>query len=245
MRSVKQKKVAVSLSGQPRFFEICGPQLKKYIEEKQYEADFFLHAWYSNDKYSASNWAPNVPPVSDLRNKLIRMYRPKRILIETVKDQLFKIQVSRLKKNTEAEPFIQASMLYSMSQASVLRNDYIEQTNTEYDLVIRTRYDYYPLKDDVGHLEGSSTSLHFPDLIRNKNVICDYWMHGKNEIVNVAEKSYFYMFKKSFLNRQKICGEEIITNTLKELGVSTQPYEALGGLVRDEMFEDKRFGKWS
>lgn len=239
-------RIAVCISGQPRFFRECGKQINHLISQLNYEVDIFIHAWDTKGEYSSSDWAPSIEGEKNLYNELKRLYNPKTLFVEQQKDDLFILQSSRLKKNTSAETYIQASMFYSIYMAGALRRQYEQEYQVVYDYVIRTRFDHFPC-----FLEGhfltklENDYIYFPDLIKNKKVVCDYWMIGVPEVIEKVENCYFSMFRKNFLNRLKICGEEIITDQLKQCNIIMQPLESKGGLMRDKNFSDKRFGKWN
>lgn len=242
-------KYAICLSGQPRFFELCGARLTGLIEQNGLECDFFIHAWQTDSTYSGAAWSGEFEAENNLRERLIEMYQPKQILVDMEKDDLFKVQTSGLKKNTDAEPYIQASMFYSIHQASMLRRLYEQTTGEKYDVVVRTRFDYYLERFD-GHLPGNvdDNTIYFPDVIRNKAVVCDYWMYANADTIACVENAYFPLFKKKqrFLDKsQKICGEEVITNAIDSAKLTRQPVDTLGGLMRDEKLENRKFGKWS
>lgn len=240
------KRIAICISGQPRFFKECGKQLNTLISQLDSKIDIFIHAWNTTGEYSSSSWAPTVKGEGDLYNKIKKLYKPKSLFVEQQKDQLFTLQTSRLKKNTSAETFIQASMFYSIYIAGLLRREYEQKNQIKYDYVIRTRFDHFPCSIK-GHFitKLKNNHVYFPDLILNKKVVCDYWMVGVPDVMEEVENCYFTMFRKNFLNRLKICGEEIITDHLKRSNITMVPLISKGGLMRDKNFSDKRFGQWN
>jgi len=244
---MQNKRVAICISGQPRFFEICAPRLMAAIRKSGIEADIFIHAWEVSDEYSASAWAPRVKPVENLRQKLIDAYGPADIFIEQSKDETFKIQTSKIKKNTSAEPYIQASMFYSIYMAGVLRRRFQQINGIEYGSVVRTRFDYL-IERPENHFPNifDQQAVYYTNLIKNPEVVCDYWFSGSSEVMSLIEQSYFYMFKKQGLfNKMKICGEEIITEVIRSNRISKVPLETKGGLVRDKELANRDFGIWS
>ena len=240
-------KYALCISGQPRFFEECGSRLMDYINSNSLDCDIFAHAWSTQDKYHGSSWTVDHKPYKDLRERLISMYSPKKIFIEEQKDRWFKTQTMHIKKNTGAEPYITASMFYSIHQAAQLRRQYSQETGIKYDAVIRARYDYYIVEgDDHFKKPNDNQTIYYVDVIKNKLVVCDYWMIGTELAMNTVENSYFHMFKKNSLFQKKllICGEEVITNLIDCSTQCREGLNVLGGLMRDPQKINQKFGKW-
>lgn len=240
-------RTAICLSGQPRFIEICAQRLTEGLKKENIEVDFFLHCWETDTEYSGSKWAPSTEKQTDLETKLQDYYSPIDYIVENQKDDCFRTQTSRLKKNTAAEPFIQASMFYSIYMAGLLRRKHEQKNKSVYQSVVRTRYDFLVV-DGLRSLilTPQPQKIYYSDLILNKNVVCDYWMSGTSQTMSEIEEAYFHLFRKDNIwNRQKICGEEILTSLIKQRDLKMQPIQVLGGLVRDEKLTDDRFGKWS
>lgn len=240
-------KYALCISGQPRFFEECGSRLMEFINSNNLDCDIFAHAWSTLDKYQGSSWTVDHQPYTDLRNRLISMYSPKKIFVEDQKDSWFKTQTKRIRKNTGAEPYITASMFYSIHQAAQLRRQYSQETGIKYDAVIRARFDYYLVEGNDHFIEPiDDRTVYFVDVINNKLVVCDYWMIGSEFVMRKVENSYFHMFKKNSLFKKKlpICGEEVITDLINHNGLCHKGLNVLGGLMRDSHKTNQRFGKW-
>lgn len=241
-------KYALCLSGQPRFFEQCGPRLMEMITSAGVDCDVFIHAWTAHEKYSGASWSGDYYPYENLRERLISVYTPTMIFVEQDKDSLFKEQTSRIKKNTGAEPYIQASMFYSIYQSAALRRLYSQISGIEYDCVIRSRFDYY-IVDGSDHFMNKieEQKLYFADVIKNKSVVCDYWMLGSKNTLEKVENAYFHLFKKQsfFGKKMDICGEGVITDLIEFKNIEKKPLYVLGGLMRDQEMNNKRFGKWS
>lgn len=136
-------KIALCLSGQPRYLQIGYKHLYENIISK-YDVDVFSHIWFDESlvnkdiefsiPYNRSHkWE------KDVDKKLIDLYKPKKWLFEQPKQ--FSLE-NFLGANFEAiAPNNVLSMFYSIKQANNLRQQYELEKNIQYDLVIRSRTD--------------------------------------------------------------------------------------------------------
>ncbi len=149
-------KVALCLSGQPRFVEKAFP----YIEDcllRPNNPDVFIHTWFSSEDANKpfrvdAAWKETetnkIDPQTD--RKLLEMYKPVRHVFEPQR----KFSNSRLDVdvtlNTFYEKFSrdwmitsQHSMWYSIFMSNHLMNVYRLKNDIQYDYVIRCRMDAY------------------------------------------------------------------------------------------------------
>lgn len=134
-------KIALCLSGQPRFLERGYKYLHDNILSK-YNVDVFFHLWFDSKlentpfsytiHYSNRNelWRKNLDEIA------LSLYSPVKYTFESPKEFWFDPQA-----NYELGKTNNCSMFYSMQKANELKMEY-EQTNKfKYDLVIRARTD--------------------------------------------------------------------------------------------------------
>jgi hypothetical protein len=132
-------RVALCLSGQPRFHNGKSYlSIKKFILDK-YNVDVFIHSWVSKDKnfvYPVASWTGIKKLVieENIHDELVQLYSPKKILIE--EPRLF----PEYDKGTYFTKNI-PSIFFTMKMADKLRQEYEVQNNIKYDWVIRARTD--------------------------------------------------------------------------------------------------------
>ncbi len=136
------KKAAILYSGQPRDIrECCANHVHHLIRNNpDFDFDIFGHIWIDHDN---PFWdiAPERGSWKDDDAKfMLKNWKPKRIVFESPKS--FK---SNLTPNPACPHPVQniMSMLYSVEQANIARNEYEKQEGVEYDCVIRLRTDVY------------------------------------------------------------------------------------------------------
>ena len=162
--SIKMK-VAVCLSGQPRYFRECSPYLLRSLENL--DVDFFIHSWYHenmvNDELKPQSkdgdrrgWV--VEKETD--RGLLETYMPKAFKFEEQKKFIPKFDFSK-RTSYWGPPEYLISSFYSNKQVGKLLHDYVDNTNTNYDLVISTRTDFAP----VVNLADSFVGKNMQDII--------------------------------------------------------------------------------
>jgi len=180
-------KVAVCLSGQMRSYKDCYDNLMKYII-KPLNADIFLHTWTEVGSSHKEN-RDTTEIVS--KNLLQKMYKPKKLEIEEHKieynDELLGKKVPNLLKKTEPVHYKSAlPMYYQIYKSFKLLEEYVEQTQKSYDIVIRIRPDSMFLEEIPKHLLKKSMKeknlLYYADYAINTNIqICDKFAFGGYE----------------------------------------------------------------
>ena len=154
-------KIAVCLSGQPRFLESGFKQISEKITSK-YDVDFFVHTWWDND---------NMNPIGSNRSHtfdkktlelIMRYYKPKLILNEL---QINFNTYSDVNYET-INPISPYSMFYSIKIANDLKSYYENKNNFKYDVVIRCRFDILINKFDID-LSDMDLSYIYTDTVGN------------------------------------------------------------------------------
>lgn len=153
---IRPKRTAVQISGHLRFYEKVFPYIYKHLILPN-SADVFIHTWDARGNQIHSN---SIAPVPD-NTQAVDIELAKQLLVnvklskvESADEVLNTIQnptdyllygiVHRGKVGGSAEPKYITSQLYSMHQASLLREAHERQQNQKYDTVIRLRADYLP-----------------------------------------------------------------------------------------------------
>lgn len=151
-------KIAVCLSGQPRFIERGYHQIYDNIISKYENVDFFVHTWWSDDmnkdQFVKGNDGYKLDDFGKLRQYtypldtlelIMKYYRPKLILNEP---QIKFEQHENVNYET-INPLSLYSMYYSVKTSNSLKKFYENKNNFVYDIVIRARFDILFEKFDI------------------------------------------------------------------------------------------------
>ena len=136
-------KIAICLSGQPRFIEKGVENFKKNILNYE-NIDIFIHSWFDennkNIEFDSSQSYLNFKVGKQNENtlQLFNDLFPKKIKLEKPKN--FE-ELSHLPDLPTAKQTKLASMFYSIYEANQLKKQYEQENNFIYDLVIKTRID--------------------------------------------------------------------------------------------------------
>ena len=148
-------RVAVCLSGQPRYVEHAFPSIKAALIDPN-DADVFIHTWFHESmvgvpyrtddrwmQYPHARYQPNTDKI------ILELYKPKKYIIEP--QRIFKDPNIQVKKTIETfnvpyytEEYYSGmlySSWYSVYQANLLKEQYRLENNFNYDYVIRARLD--------------------------------------------------------------------------------------------------------
>lgn len=137
-------KIAICLSGQPRFLKKCIPSLKKHLLEKN-EADLFIHTWW--DSSLVNEHFDSSIPYQHGRVGVFERDVPE--LIYELNPTLFIIEKPF---NFNSEGLISAptanvssllSNFYSQQKSIELKRQFENDHDFIYDAVLRTRIDMY------------------------------------------------------------------------------------------------------
>lgn len=180
-------KVALCLSGQPRFYSTDSyKSLQKHII-KPYSADVFIHSWINEtNDYSCAPWAGIsdcfIP--SSVAEDLKNLYKPKKIVFEESRE----FPEYHSKNPSDYITRNAPSMFYSMTYCDKLRQDYEKEMAITYDWVIRARTDTY-LDSFPDLTKLSPNILYVPSNCPNPNS----WVYNDNFSIcsgSIAHKIY-------------------------------------------------------
>lgn len=122
-------KVAVCISSELRFFDMCHKNIANFF--KNYSVDYFIHGWDNktilNHGDEKNNNSYHMEDLSQEKINLVSMlYEPKKIKIE---------------KKPHFDFPIAHSQFYSFYASHSLMEEYVKETNTKYDVVVKIRPD--------------------------------------------------------------------------------------------------------
>lgn len=172
-------KVALCLSGQPRFYNTKSFESLNNFIINEYDTDVFIHSWISKEldyKYEYAPWSKisflRIPVTA--KNELEFLYKPKSIKCE--EPRIF----YQFYKEGDYSANNIPSMFYSVQQADTLRQEYENKNNFRYDYVIRARTDTL-LNSFVDITLLDKNYIHIPNNCPNTTCYNDnFSISGKN-----------------------------------------------------------------
>lgn len=239
-------KIALCLSGQPRFFKQSFSFLKKNVLDVNKNIDIFIHTWKYSDgfkgkPFNGASWNECNTDIylghDETEKQLIDLYNPKDIQFSIIGDVLEKDWNSYPLSNGENLAKITHFMFFTIKKS-------VELTKLHnYDLIVRTRFDAAPLNEiDFSEFKEENNIYH-TDSCRNPLVLSDwfFWSNQKNmlELCRVYDEIDDFVLNKNVM----CCGEEILTYKLKQMELNRVPVQKSLCLVRDSLFKNKNFGK--
>ena len=174
------KKVAICMSGQPRFFKKCVKNIL-FTLVHYYDADVFCHLWASDNKAGT----PNLDK-EQVRQEAIDAYQPKAIEVEDFCLETHCVNAEMRQKYKDPNDYwygfrtpTTISHYYSLYRCNELKKQYEQQQQFTYDVVIHIRPDLQLYQPIVTLNELQSIDLH------------GVWMHTKSSSCNVNPAVYF------------------------------------------------------
>lgn len=240
-------KIALCVSGQPRFYKKGFEQLSKNVIIPN-NCDVFLHCWYSekdvgrymvggpwNDCNNQDIYTKEIP------GNLISLYQPKKHSLE----ENFFLDRS-LDEKWKTYPLTNGSnlsqslhsMFYSVKKSIKLCEEYEKENNFKYDVIIRTRFDMGIL-DRLDICESAFTSsktLYYLDLCNNKFVISDLLFWGSGQVIKDVCDVYDNIDAHIFDDECQLSGEGLFTYRAERSKYRGQPIPRSGFLIRDNDF---------
>lgn len=189
-------KVALCLSGQPRFYNSASyDSIKKEILDV-YHPDVFIHMWFKkNYEYNCAPWSglTNVTIPNTAVDEIIKLYNPKKIKVDEPKEFTeFVYDDGYLSKNIP-------SMLYSLKQSFYLKEEYQAEKNIKYDWIIRARFD--TIISDLPDLITLDNNKFYAPNNRswNPSAICDSFYFCNNNVASTTFNLFDNIKKYSYL----------------------------------------------
>lgn len=196
-------KIALTLSGQPRRYQLGFKQLKKWFLDR-YDIDVYLHSWVDEEvyKYHYNEIQRHYKIEESTYNNLLELYQPKSYLFEEPLnfDGSNFLNYQRLNS--------QMGMFMSLNRAWEL----LEDSGIQYDYVIRARYDLFfdyftrldnPLINNISNLDPNI--VHYPrrhtdtDSFRSIN---DIFAIGGYEVMKTYHNIFPSIINYLFLDKE-------------------------------------------
>lgn len=197
-------KIAVQLFGHLRTYKECYQSLKEHLLDK-YDCDVFMHTWDTID-HSTQTWHSihmenKNDNTSQLRSELEEIYNLKKIKIEHQEPKDTGLITAIASK---ISVYGMQCMFHSMTVVNSLREDYQQETGTQYDFVITLR----------------------PDLLLSEDFNIEYYLERMSEDeIGKAFFTYFFPMIGIWNDYKKIGASDIfyfakpdiITNIFKHI----------------------------
>jgi hypothetical protein len=222
----QHKRIALVFSGQPRFTSIGAAEQLKLLPE----ADVFFHTWELNSQDDIAPWIDRT-----------------KILFEDIETitrnpQTKKYEISRNQRRSQKE-WTHKDSLYSMYhsiyRADKLRQEYESINNFEYDVVIKTRFDYLQwgkmLVDVKPNIVLTPKLRHYP------HRDCDYFFIADSPTMSKIT-NLFKHFDELYKFKNFEAGEELLALYALKQSVNLCEFETSGILIRDASLNEKSFG---
>lgn len=205
--AVKQRRIAVCLSGYARQFQECLPSFLKHLVKNQ-EVDVFIHSWDMQDYYLRT-----AEPQKLDQDAYISSFNPKSYLIE--ERPTFPLSAAMLhciREPRDCEGMM--SMFYSIFKANQLKRIYEETNNFTYDVVIRTRPDVLYKSDLDIPLNMKKEKIYIP-VFGDFGGLNDQIAFGSSQVIN----KYCDTFNRveELLNYKAWMNPEVLTRTNLEI----------------------------
>lgn len=166
-------RVALCLSGQPRWFMECSEYFKRNVIDSIGCVDVFVHAWFDGKVYETSLLSlPKSVPVLETPKVISEVYKPKKMVTE--KPLRFVDNESYDLPRSLSMPNNVYSLFYSTKTCIELAKETEKEENFEYDWIFRSRFDYAINKQfdrrTLGLLEKNT--FYSPHVVHESNPHC-------------------------------------------------------------------------
>jgi hypothetical protein len=201
-------KIALCLSGQPRFVDEVAPLILQNVCEG-YDVDVFAHFWF-DEKLQAEpykfegNWS-SQRILSDAVDKAIQIYKPKKYVIEPSKkfiDPTVHFETSLQRYWTwgdDTQEFRDRiinntlSYFYSLNQVNNIKKNYEYQEGFKYDWVVRCRTDTV-LHTKIEYARYNPNIINFSGMCNQPDGMINDWFDFGGSKVMDAFMSLFPVF---------------------------------------------------
>ena len=237
-------RIAVLLSGQPRFLERCYPYIYEFILRPNGMPDVFAHLWWSTDscdtpyKFGGDGGWKHQRISTTAPETFHKLYEPLRVCIEPPKIWKFTapnpaaMSEKVAEAASEEDPSFERifsnniSMFHSMYRANELKKAYEQEHGFRYDWVIRLRTDleiYTPVICRDLH----PNRFYFSDIGQKQEFVCDWLNVANSAQMDVATRvwaDFEELFAKHYgkESTEKFSNEHILRHQLVDAGIQAE-----------------------
>lgn len=227
-------KVALCLSGQPRFIEYGYKSIYKNLIEPN-NPDIFVHTWFDNNDANKKfrddgNWNNNsnnkIDPFTE--QKILSLYKPVRYVCEPQRkfknsqwemEKTIEKYLSHLNKDYVVD--MMHCMWYSIYQSNLIKETYKLEHDIHYDYVIRCRFDsIIPRMLICKELDPNFLWLSHD---RNTpNQLDDWFAVSSNDTMNLYSDGFNlinFLYKTSMMRDGLFCNENLMYELVKKFNI--------------------------
>lgn len=221
-------RVALCLSGQPRFYEKAFPFTKENVIDPNGDVDVFIHTWFDKEdvgKEYETSFIGNIKIKEDIDKDLKEMFKPKVFVAE--KQKQFVLPRDYSPNKTKTPPFILFSLFYSIWKSNKLKKEYEQKNGFKYDWVIRHRCDLV-IQKKIELEKYSKTAVHFLNDVNPKisggqfRAINDQFAFSNSENMDAYSKMFYYLDKYWAEEGARMGGEKMLYHHIEK---NQLPYE--------------------
>lgn len=212
-------KIAILLPGMLRNFEVTFPRFKKYILD-ELDADIFFSGY------------PNKMGLGYCEKKIVELYNPKKYSIREYTDD-FRREICPNENLYNSfrigTPHTWISGIWNVQKANQLRKDYEKENNFKYDLVFKSRIDFFfyasiSKKDIDLALDGNILIPNAWDFkIVNPWAVSDAFAISTPEVMDVYCDLYDhideYIRNGDIFHPESLCGRNIQSHNLSRIEI--------------------------
>ena len=201
-------RVALCLSGQPRFVDEVAPFILQNVCEG-YDVDVFAHIWFDEklqtEPYKLEgNWSSQRIS-SDAVDRVLQIYKPKKYIIESSKIFIdpsvhFETSLQRYWTWGDSTPEFRdriinntLSYFYSLNQVNNLKKIYEYQEGFKYDWVVRCRTDT-SIQTKIEYERYNPNVINFSNMSNQPDGMINDWFDFGGSKVMDAFMSLFPVF---------------------------------------------------
>ena len=206
-------KIALCLSGQPRFVEEGYNKVHKPFIIGDYEVDTFIHTWAITEEEVGTRWInAGGHPGDEIKENTMReyldTYNPIVFQQEPQIEYEFGLYSDRTAPGIRSD--YGASMLYSMYAANKLKSEYEKQNDFKYDIVIRSRSDFRCF-EPIYYENYDLDNIIVPTGCPHPKGIADSFAFGSSENMDIYNDLFnTWISLMDEYADQRLCWEELL-----------------------------------
>lgn len=208
-------KIALCISGQPRFVRECQTLFEKNITDFN-KFDVFIHTWSDSKTTNACTQVESIEKITqyykNIKGMSIEAWEPLLPLICT--------------HDGEEQVVVHHSMFYTMFRSNQLKKEYEKANKFKYDYVVWTRFDT-ALLEEVNIRKHSKTKINVP-YNRPNGTPCDWLLFSSSEVMDKALSAWRWMNKND--SKQK-AGEEIFRDHWQRENLESNKFSSKEGVM--------------
>ena len=225
-------KVAICISGEPRNvhkgFAHIEPQLLVHND-----CDVFIHVQFDPERVgksyiNAGGHVASVPLEANILDEIQRLYKPVHMLSEPPKDIDERNYVERA--YPAIKPLSSLRQKYSAMIAHKLRREHTERTGTEYDAVIRLRFDY-ALQSPIIADKFDLSVVNVPNRCPHRGGIDDTFAIGNEVNMNVYGELFNHI-QELYDSGVPFCDEILLGQHLAKNNIPVKLHNISYDLIR-------------